>query len=186
MPSIDINFIKSSLKNRKLEEFPVFIETGTYKGGTIFHMSKHFNELYTIEVANHLYKDVVEKYNQTKLNNINFILGDSCNVLPKLLPKITNKSIVFLDGHFSSLNTGKGDKDVPLYEEVSAIMSFHKNECIIIIDDIRLVGTDRNEDWSDISIDQILEITKPRQIDSFYLPSRLNSKDRLIIHLTGA
>lgn len=192
MPTLDINVINSSLKNRDIKEFPTFIETGTMNGRTIFSMSEHFDVLHTIEIQAQLYQNVIEKYKRSKFNNINFHLGDSSIILPKILPHITNKSIIFLDGHFSNFVTakgisiGRGDKDVPIYEELSSIVSLHKDECIIIIDDARLFGTNKNdENWSDINEGEILNIANNRLVDSFYLESPRSTKDRLVIHLSA-
>lgn len=185
MPPLKLDLVKSSLKCRSIEEFPIFIETGTNKGRTIFEMSQHFNQLHTIEISDYLYQNVVEEYNnRPELSNINFHLGDSPVVLRKLLPQITNRSIIFLDGHYSGGKTSKGDKDVPIYEEIPVIVSHHVNECIIIVDDVRLFGTDEYQDWSDVCADKILSMTGDRLVDSFYLESEMSPKDRLIMHLS--
>ena len=64
---------------------------------------------------------------------------------------------VWLDGHFSSGCTSKGEKDVPLLEECKGIDSLYKaDEALVLIDDLRLFETDYAEDWSEISIENIL------------------------------
>ncbi len=180
MPPLTISTIKEILKEENLEKFPNFIETGTFHGTTVNRMINHFKELHTIELSEVLHKQCLQKYSSDK---IKFHLGDSSVVLPKILPNIVGKSIFFLDGHYSSCSTEQGDKDVPLYEELDAIMKFHKEECIIIIDDARLFGTKRNEDWSYINSKQILSISSSRSSREFYLPSKSDPHDRLIIHL---
>lgn len=183
MPSIDINFLKSLKEDYK--NYENFIETGTFNGDTIFKMEKYFNKLYTVEIKEEFYKKVKRKY---RGNKINFYLGDSSNVLKKLLPEIEGKSVIFLDGHWSAGDTGRGKKDCPIYEELDNIIKFHKDEAIIIIDDVRLFGKGPNIgnevcDWENINVNNILEIVKERIIEHYFLPSQLYEKDRLIIHL---
>lgn len=94
-----------------------------------------------------------------------------------------NECIFFLDGHYSGYGIGRGEKDVPILEEVKIINDLFLNKCIIIIDDFRLFGTTHQQDWSYISKQKILEILKDRVTNVYHLPSDCNEEDRLIIHL---
>lgn len=184
MPSIDKSFLLSLKDDYK--EYSNFIETGTCYGETIFAMENFFTNLYTIEIKPEFYYQLLNYY---KGNKIKFYLGDSSNVLPTILPSIIGKSIFFLDGHWSACNTGKGLKDCPLYEELNAIMSFHKEEAILIIDDVRLFGSGPNVNdevcnWEDISVDNVLSIVSSRMSSHYFLPSNLHPTDRLIINLS--
>ena len=194
MPSIDIDWLRNNLKNKNVnKDYPVFIETGTHMGDTIIPLEKHFNELHTIEIKEEFFVNVKNKYNRSKHNEkkkINFHLGDSSKVLDKLCPKIQNNAIFFLDGHWSAGNTGKGDKDCPLYEELQCIMSHHKHNSIVIIDDCRLFGVGPNKkneeyckcDWEDINTQKILHLVDSRMDKYYFAPSKLHKKDRLIIY----
>ena len=79
----------------------------------------------------------------------------------------------------------KGEKDCPLYEELNAILSNHKDEAIIIVDDVRLFGMGPNNkakydicNWEEINIENILKIVKDRITNHYFLPSELNNEDR--------
>lgn len=186
MPPINIDWLKKNLQNKNVnKDYPVFIETGTYNGNTIIPLEIHFNELHTIEIKEEFVVNLKNKYNKSK---INFHLGDSSKVLAKLCPKIKNNTIFFLDGHWSSGNTGKGDKDCPLYEELQCIMSSHTHNSIVIIDDCRLFGKGPNkggcnENWEDINIHKILNLVDARMDKYYFAPSGKREKDRLIIYL---
>ena len=186
MPSLNINWLKDNLKNVNIEkDYPVFIETGTLYGNTIIPLEKYFTELHTIEIKKELFDHVKKTNNKSK---IIFHLGDSGEILAKICPDIKLNTIFFLDGHWSSNNTGKGNKDVPLYEELKCIMAYLKHKCIIIIDDCFLFGKgpnkgDCNENWEDINTQDILKLVNPR-IEKFYFgDSDSNKNDRLVIFL---
>jgi len=183
MPSIDRNFL--GLLKDDYTKYPCFIETGTLNGGTIFAMEPYFNSLYTIEFSDKYYNETKNRYLGEK---INFLLGDSSIVFDVLLPSIKDKCIFFLDGHYSSGDTGKSDKDCPLMEEIYSINNLYRNEAIIIIDDFRLFGLDKSsgkvdEDWSKINKESLLGLVKTRINTVYHLPSDLASDDRLIIHI---
>lgn len=184
MPSIDIsflNYLKDDYKNYK-----TFIETGTNVGETIFHMEQYFNKLHTIEISERLYNNTKNSYNG---NKINFLLGDSSKVFPLILSNIEDNAIFFLDGHWSSGDTGRGEKDCPLLEEITQINNLFKNKAIIIVDDCRLFGkgpnNGMNEDWTDINSDKLINILKNRLVEFYYLDSTYSKNDRLIIHINN-
>jgi hypothetical protein len=182
MPSLNETFLKQLKDDYK--QYKIFIETGTFQGGTTFAMESIFEKIYTIEFSEKYYNETKKRYNGSK---IEFIHGDSSKEFVTLLPKINEKSILFLDGHWSSADTGRSAKDCPLIEEIILINHLFKKEAIVIIDDYRLFGksslTGMNEDWSDISKDKIVEILKNRITDIYHLDSEYSKDDRLIIHI---
>ena len=192
MPNITINWLNKNLKHENIcEYYPIFIETGTYQGDTILPLEINFQELHTIEIKEDFFLNVRKKYNSTlenKKKKINFHLGDSSIILTKICPKINNNAIFFLDGHWSSGNTGRGNKDCPIYEELESIMLHHSHNSIIIIDDCRLFGKGPHngnckENWEEINIKNILKIVNSRIENHYFAPSELDEKDRLIIFL---
>jgi hypothetical protein len=185
MPSIDKLFLENLQEN--YTKYPCFIETGTLNGGTIFSVEPYFDKLYTIEFSPKYYNNTKNQYTGDK---INFILGDSSIVFETLLPEINDKCIFFLDGHWSSGDTGQSSKDCPLEEEITHINNLFQNEAIIIIDDVRLFGLDKSsgimsEDWSHINKESLLNILKSRINKVYYLDSDHAKDDRLIIHINA-
>lgn len=183
MPSIDKSLLLQL--NDDYKNYPNFIETGTYLGGTIMNMEPLFSNLYTIEIKPDFYNYCKNNYNG---NKIHFLLGDSSDELKYILQNIKGKSIFFLDGHWSADNTGRGKKDCPLLEELDNINLYHKDAAIIIVDDVRLFGKGPNVcnevcNWEDISITKVLEKISKRMSQLYYLPSKMSAVDRLIIHV---
>ena len=184
MPSLDNIFLKKIQDD--ISHYPCFIETGTLYGDTTFAMEPFFEKIYTIEFSEKYYVNTKNKYMG---NKIKFILGDSSIVFENLLPQVLEKSIFFLDGHWSSGDTGRSAKDCPLVEEITHINNLFKNEAIIIIDDYRLFGLGKknglNEDWSDINKETLLNILGKRIKKTYHLDSESAKNDRLIIHINA-
>jgi len=187
MPNFNKNFF-TLIKNYSddfFTKYPVFIETGTYNGWTTFAMEPYFKEIHTIEIKKEIYEETKSKYNG---NKINFYLGDSSKLLTKICINVEEPSVFFLDGHWSAGDTGKGDKDCPLFEELTEIINHFKQTAIIIIDDFRLFGKGPSNNteicnWENISKQGILDIVSDRLTDEYHLPSNLDEKDRLILHI---
>jgi hypothetical protein len=150
-------------------------------GDTTFALEPFFEKIHTIEFSEKYFTNTRRRYYG---NKINFILGDSSIVFKTLLPLVKDKCIFFLDGHWSSGDTGRSEKDCPLNEEIHSINTLFQNEAIIIIDDIsRLFGLKQNEDWSDINKDNILRILHSRINKVYHLDSECAVNDRLVIHI---
>jgi hypothetical protein len=183
MPSIDHAFLLKLHDDYR--NYQCFIETGTYLGDTTFALEPYFHRLYTIEISKKHYEATRMTYIG---NKINFIFGDSSVVFEGMLPNIPHKCIFFLDGHWSSGDTGRSTKDCPLDEEITHINNLYQPEGIIIIDDYRLFGLDKSsgkldEDWSKINKENLLNILKDRITEVYHLDSSICKNDRLIIHI---
>lgn len=184
MPPLDPLFVHNLLKSiNEKHKFSckIFIETGTNQGNTISKLDKMFDTVHTIEVSESLYHLTSSKYANTK---INFHLGDSSEVLEKISSTMKESNVCFfLDGHYSGPKTSFHETHVPLYKELKIINDLYKGSCIIIIDDARLFGkVDCGIcDWSHINESTILSCINERILNHFYLPSKLHSRDRLIL-----
>jgi hypothetical protein len=144
--------------NQDIKEYTTFIETGTLVGDTVVGLSSVFNTLHTIELSEKYYNLSTKRIKNEGFKNIKTHLGDSVNVLPTVLETITeqNNCIFWLDGHWSSGDTGKGEKDCPLIEECTIINDLYlPNKAVVLIDDYRLFGTNLDQDWSQITSDRI-------------------------------
>jgi hypothetical protein len=123
-----------AIKLAKIAKASVFIETGTFMGDTTKWASARFKDVHTIELSESLYNQV--KNELLEKGNITPHLGDSRDILPKILANINNNIVFWLDGHYSAGVTAGKDDPCPLLKELEIILS-RNNEDIILIDDAR-------------------------------------------------
>lgn len=103
-------------------------------------MKCYFDRIYSIELSNELYEKAKMRFDGDR--RIKIIHGDSGVALGKLLRRIDQPALFWLDGHYSGGVTAKGDKDTPIYEELNHIFSTQNSGHVVIIDDARCFGTD--------------------------------------------
>jgi len=118
-----------------------FIETGTYRGKTAEWASHNFAHIYTMEVAYKFY--IIAGAKLRKYANVQLFLGYSQEILWDLLPKIPESALIWLDAHWSKDLKYERTKDTtcPVISELAAI-SVHDNNHVVLIDDLRLFGTE--------------------------------------------
>lgn len=126
---------KELIKYKNKFNIDVLIETGTCYGGTIDALKSNFKTLISIEISNELFN--LAKIKFAKYSHIKLYEGDSGMMLPIILKDIHQKSLFWLDGHYSGDNTGKGDLNTPIYKELEAIYK-NRMDHVILIDDARL------------------------------------------------
>ena len=112
----------------------VFIETGTYKGGSIDRaLELGYEQIWSIEYHIDFYEAACIKYNEN--SRVNLFHGSSADVLPSILDMVGNQKCFFwLDAH-DTFGTGGG---IPIQEELNAIKAHQRNDHTIMIDDIPL------------------------------------------------
>jgi hypothetical protein len=85
------NIINSSPFEKK--EFTIFVETGTHYGNTLKNVLSFFKEIHTIELSKKFYDRAINIFNEYK--NIKFYLGDSSELLPKIVCDLNEPTIFF-------------------------------------------------------------------------------------------
>ena len=127
---------------QKEYKFDMFIETGTFYGQMVYSTRNLFSQICSIEI----FKKLADLNTRSFANNkhINIICGDSSTVLLKIMENDKPQSVLFwLDGHYSGLGTGCGEKITPIITEIRTILKHKPKKYSIIIDDWRLFnGTD--------------------------------------------
>lgn len=133
-----------------------FIETGSYEGDGIQNALKAgFREIYSIELSPHYYERVSDRFKALK--NVHIIYGDSSCILRQLLEQIDAPATFWLDGHYSSGDTAKGNGNTPLLQELAAIREHPIKTHTILIDDIRCFGT---ADFDFIRLEEVIQLIK--------------------------
>lgn len=120
---------------RKKYTITTLVETGTYLGDMIEAQKKRFAKIFSIELSVELHKNAQKRFQNDK--NVVIEQGDSGKVLPRVMAALNEPAIFWLDGHFSSGVTAKGDKDCPIFEELDAIFAAKKLNHVLLIDDAR-------------------------------------------------
>ena len=121
---------------QKKSQYTVLVETGTYMGYMVEAQKKKFKKIISIELGIDLFNKAIKKFKNDK--NVTIVHGDSGEVLPKILLKINEPAIFWLDGHYSGGITARGETDCPIFEELGAIFNSKKLNHIFLIDDARL------------------------------------------------
>ncbi len=121
------------LKLKKKFSINKVVETGTCLGSTTLWLSQNFDEVDTIEI-NPIFMEYAN--NRFKNNeNIKTYLGDSGIVLKEILNKKYDKSIIFLDAHFT-------EENFPLEKELNSIIKA-KIKPVIVIHDFFVPGQNK-------------------------------------------
>ena len=128
VPEKETEYLKNTLK------LDVFVEGGTYKGGTAKNMSDKFRKVYTIEKSDAMF-DIASENLKDK-SNIAMMKGDTREHLHQIL-KDNDNLLFWLDAHWSGGETYGKQDECPLVEELNIIFSYDKNY-VILIDDARL------------------------------------------------
>ena len=139
------HFIKWSVLNRNAYSNATWIETGTYLCDTTRKLSKHGIFVYSIEPEPTLYSKARAYFKS--YSNVEILQGESEDVFPILLPKLTGDINFWLDGHYSAGITHKGTQDTPILDELHEISKNldHFGRICVLIDDIRCFHSDRDE-----------------------------------------
>lgn len=148
-----------------------FIETGTYRGDTIWLALEYakFNSIYSIELNRDLYEAADKLFSHKPW--VKVFHGDSIDCLEEILFDIVPGTCTFwLDAHASGPLVGGKSGGTPLIDELELIRATGITDHTIFIDDRRLFGS---AEWSGVTEDQALKVIQ-----------KINP-DYRILHLDG-
>jgi len=150
------HFVKQMIVRRFAKRFRLqaFVETGTYRGDMIAAVEDIFDQVYSIELGQELWKTARDRFLGKK--HITILQGDSQHLLPQVLTALTVPCLFWLDAHWSAGVTAKGLRNTPVMEELRHICRRQVEGDVILIDDARHF-TGRN-DYP--SVDEITSFLK--------------------------
>jgi hypothetical protein len=115
-----------------------FVETGTYLGdGTQNALVAGFQHVYTIEAHTGLYQAACQRFAAEP--RVEVFPGSSIVALPELLPRLSERTLFWLDSHTCGGATA-GAWDTPLIGELRLIATLPRKDHVILIDDMHLVA----------------------------------------------
>ena len=124
------------LRYQQSRQFTTFIETGTFTGEMVDAMRPHFRRLISIEMSPGIHASARRRF--AGVPHIELLLGDSAVVLPRVLEKVRDPALFWLDGHFMGGSTARGGEDSPIRHELSALLRHPVRRHLVLIDDARL------------------------------------------------
>jgi hypothetical protein len=119
------------------------IETGTHIGSGAEKLAEIFPEVISIEVDREFHSQAAERL--AGRDDIELVLGDSLEVLPKLVDSAV-PTFYWLDGHWTPTDmtasaegggSGVGAVECPVVGEIGVLSDGHADDCIVV-DDARI------------------------------------------------
>ncbi|HSQ59292.1 MAG TPA: hypothetical protein VLT84_02470 [Acidobacteriota bacterium] len=117
----------------------VLVETGTFEGEMARKCRDAFREIHTIELDPGLAERAARRLGPWPWIHVH--AGDSADLLPRLLERLPEPVLFWLDGHYSGAGTAHGAEETPLPREIETIAARRLGGDAVLVDDARLLGT---------------------------------------------
>jgi hypothetical protein len=137
-PGAAPHVVKQEMISRLGKQFAcrTLVESGTFMGDMVEAQKNNFERIYSIELSHELCKKACQRFEGKK--HIEIRQGDSGKVMADITSGIKEKTLFWLDGHYSGGITAKAEKECPIYEELESILLHNSMRHVILIDDARL------------------------------------------------
>jgi hypothetical protein len=165
------------IKQRTVREYAqafdlsTLVETGTYYGEMVAALASRFRRIYSIELDAELARRAQQRF--SKYSHVEIIEGDSQSVVPKLLRRLNERCLWWLDAGYCGWGGGIGDPN-RLGSEFSDILSDRVRDHVILMDDADGI----NGEGGSPTLAELIEL-----IESNY-PNRLVEVAQNIIRIT--
>jgi hypothetical protein len=169
---------------------PVFIETGTHQGNTLYPIREAclFQQMHSIELSVPLYERALAATRTLHDFGKGLFLhhGDSAQILPSLVSSIQEPVFFWLDAHWYDSLDVSDVAPTPLMMELRAIASRGSPD-IVVVDDVECFGKKWSDgpggDWSHIRQDVILQFFGARVVESYVASTEVGQ--HFVLHLKG-
>jgi len=111
----------------------VLVETGTYLGDMVDATQREFREIHSIELDEALYASAKHRFRT--IAHVHLYRGDSGELLPVVLSRISEPCLFWLDAHPSGGVTAGSLLSPPVTREVEAILAHPTRGHVVLIDD---------------------------------------------------
>jgi hypothetical protein len=115
--------------------FRTLVETGTYAGDMIAACLWKFDHIVSVELSPELAVAARERFR--KFRHVEILEGDSGDLLPGVLDRLSEPALFWLDGHYSGGVTARGEEATPVRRELEAILRHKRLRHGVLIDDAR-------------------------------------------------
>lgn len=116
---------------------PVFIESGTYKGGGVrLALEAGFQEVHSIEIDAERFRACSDMFRRDA--RVKLYLGDTLEILPRILKLVTQRATIWLDAHALGANDPRSypGERFPLRGELEILaQSAVRHDHTLLIDD---------------------------------------------------
>ncbi len=110
------------------------VETGTYLGDMVAGTAGSFRSVYSIELDSQLAEAATRRF--ANVPKIMILQGDSGEQIAKVLDKIDEPALFWLDAHYSEGETARGLDETPILRELAHVLDQPVGH-VLLIDDAR-------------------------------------------------
>jgi hypothetical protein len=130
-------FLLNLFKERNHE---LFVESGTFLGGTVEYFLPHAKRIVSVEIEPELYEPACRRFESSP--SVELVLGDALDVIPRVLAEVSEAPFVYLDGHFTGgVNKEPGELIEPAPGILEKLGDLElPSGTSIVVDDLRLFG----------------------------------------------
>ena len=140
--------------------------------GDMIDATKHsFDVIYSVELDDAYHQTAVRMF--AELAHVVLRKGDSSTVIPALVQEIDEPALFWLDAHYSSGRTARGEENSPILKELVPILTAEQRGHIVLIDDAREF----------LGLDGYPTITRLGDIVSDYRPDLVMTIDADVIRI---
>lgn len=116
-----------------------FVESGTYLGDTVAFFVPHARRIVSVEIEPSLHAAARRRFSAEP--HVDIVFGDAADCIPRILAGLEEGCMLWLDGHFSGGETGRGDQEEPVIRVLGGLRDLRlEGPFTVVVDDLRLFG----------------------------------------------